>query len=430
MTNPLRTFLRIILALLLPFMEGCGSGSSSPPPPPPPTISIQPQSQAVTAPATATFSVTAKGTAPLSYQWSKNGTAISGATSASYTTPATTSADDGAMFTVVVTNSGGSATSNAATLTVHVILQSIAVSPANYSIELGFSLKLTATGTYDDGETKDVTQSALWSSTNAAVAPVDNSGNANGIGTGSTTIQAAVGSVNGSTTLTVTPLGLLKNAGLWTQFESRGTPDQYYGSGQIIQNWNQFDSVVGSTVAREVSLQLDKMKAMGVNTITIQLRTADPTYTGNFTPPDCNEPPVLGLQFPQPTTTELANLPLFFDMVQSKGMKVWLGLVNTHMEQQPPVNSQTWLTAIFGVIGKHPALDLITFDGTEYTRQTPMDRPPLPARTCNGPSILRCRGASRRGSSLRNPSWEATLSKASPRLIRWRAPQTITSGHR
>jgi uncharacterized protein YjdB len=193
---------------------------------------------------------------------------------------------------------------------VHVVLQTIAVSPSNYLLELGFGLKLTATGTYNDGGTKDVTQSALWTSTNSAVATVDNSGNAMGVGTGNTTIQAAVGSVTASTTLTVAPLGLLKCAGLWTQFERRGTPDEYYGSGQIIQNWTQFDSLAGSTVAQEVSLQLDKMKAMGVNTITIQLRTADPTYTGNFTPPDCNEPPALGLRFPQPTATELANLPL------------------------------------------------------------------------------------------------------------------------
>ena len=83
-----------------------------------PTITMQPVNQAVTAGQTATFSVAASGTAPLSYQWKKNGTAISGAISSSYTTPATTSSDDGAQFIVVVSNSSGSATSNAATLTV------------------------------------------------------------------------------------------------------------------------------------------------------------------------------------------------------------------------------------------------------------------------------------------------------------------------
>ena len=47
-----------------------------------------------------------------------NGTAISGATSSSYTTPTTTTSQSGAQFTVVVKNSAGSATSNAAVLTV------------------------------------------------------------------------------------------------------------------------------------------------------------------------------------------------------------------------------------------------------------------------------------------------------------------------
>lgn len=83
-----------------------------------PTITAQPVSQTVAAGQQATFSVTASGTAPLSYQWEQNGSAISGATAASYTTPATTAANNGASFTVVVSNAGGSVTSNAAVLTV------------------------------------------------------------------------------------------------------------------------------------------------------------------------------------------------------------------------------------------------------------------------------------------------------------------------
>jgi len=67
---------------------------------------------------TATFSATATGTPPFSYQWQKNGTAISGATASSCTTPPATLADNGAKFQVVVSNSLGTATSNPATLTV------------------------------------------------------------------------------------------------------------------------------------------------------------------------------------------------------------------------------------------------------------------------------------------------------------------------
>jgi len=85
---------------------------------PVPAITAQPQSQTVTAPATAMFSVTATGPQPLSYQWNKNGVAISGATSATYTTPATTAGTNGAQFTVTVTNDAGNVTSNTAILTV------------------------------------------------------------------------------------------------------------------------------------------------------------------------------------------------------------------------------------------------------------------------------------------------------------------------
>src|SRR5438552_6014325 len=64
----------------------------------PPTITTQPASQTVTAGQTATFSVTATGTAPLGYQWQRGGVPISGATLASYTTPSTTSGDNGAQM--------------------------------------------------------------------------------------------------------------------------------------------------------------------------------------------------------------------------------------------------------------------------------------------------------------------------------------------
>ena len=82
-------------------------------------ISVQPAAQTTYASQTATFSVTATGTAPLSYQWKKNGSDIAGATSSTYTTPATVIGDDGAVFTVEIRNSVGPAvTSSSATLKV------------------------------------------------------------------------------------------------------------------------------------------------------------------------------------------------------------------------------------------------------------------------------------------------------------------------
>lgn len=86
-----------------------------------PSITTQPTGKTVTEGQTASFSIAASGTAPLSYQWKKNGTSIGGATSSSYTTPATTLSDSGSTYTCTVTNSYGSATSNAAILTVNAL---------------------------------------------------------------------------------------------------------------------------------------------------------------------------------------------------------------------------------------------------------------------------------------------------------------------
>jgi PKD repeat protein len=84
----------------------------------PPSITSDPIDQIVDEGQTATFSVSADGTAPLSYQWQRNGLDIPGATQSSYTTPPTTVDDDGATFRCIVSNEAGSDTSNPATLTV------------------------------------------------------------------------------------------------------------------------------------------------------------------------------------------------------------------------------------------------------------------------------------------------------------------------
>ncbi len=104
-----------------------------------PTITTQPANQTVTAGQTATFSVVAAGTAPLTYQWQKNGSVISGATATSYTTPVTTTADSGELFRVVVSNSAGNVTSNSATLTVNPGTSNSSVDVITYHYDNGRS---------------------------------------------------------------------------------------------------------------------------------------------------------------------------------------------------------------------------------------------------------------------------------------------------
>jgi Bacterial Ig domain/Immunoglobulin domain/Immunoglobulin I-set domain len=133
--------------------NSAGNATSGPatltvnPAPVAPTVTTPPASVTVTAGQTATFSVAASGTSPFTYQWQKNGAVISGATAASYTTPATTTADSGSKFIVVVSNSAGNATSGAATLTVNpaVTAPSITTQPASQSVMVGKTATFTVT---------------------------------------------------------------------------------------------------------------------------------------------------------------------------------------------------------------------------------------------------------------------------------------------
>jgi outer membrane protein assembly factor BamB len=113
----MRSGVTCLLLVSIGFFCGCGSTSNTRNPLAP-TITTQPAAQSAAPGQTATFSVVAAGTGPLSYQWQKNGTAISGATSTNYTTPPVAPSDNNSKFQVAVSNSAGQITSNAATLTV------------------------------------------------------------------------------------------------------------------------------------------------------------------------------------------------------------------------------------------------------------------------------------------------------------------------
>lgn len=91
-------------------------------------------------------------------------------------------------------------------------LVSIAVTPASPSLALGLTKQFSATGTYSDGTTKDLTSSVTWGSTSTGAATVSASGLATSVATGTTSISASSGNTSGSTTLTVTPAALVSIA--------------------------------------------------------------------------------------------------------------------------------------------------------------------------------------------------------------------------
>jgi hypothetical protein len=175
-----------------------------------PTISTQPDAQTVSAGQAATFSVVAAGTAPLGYQWQKNHSNISGATSASYTTPATSASDNGATFDVIVSNSAGSVTSNTATLTVVTgpISPSISAQPANQSVNVGqtATFSVVAAGTAPLGYQWQKNQANISGATSASYTTPATSASDNGA-TFDVIVSNSAGSVtSNSATLTVAPV--------------------------------------------------------------------------------------------------------------------------------------------------------------------------------------------------------------------------------
>jgi Immunoglobulin I-set domain/Immunoglobulin domain len=114
-----------------------------------PTFTTQPSSQTVNAGATVVFTATAGGSPPPTFQWQKNGAAISGATAATLSLPTVQTTDAGS-YICVATNSAGSATSNAATLTVNTVAANssapvFTIQPASKTVATGSTAVFSAT---------------------------------------------------------------------------------------------------------------------------------------------------------------------------------------------------------------------------------------------------------------------------------------------
>lgn len=151
--------MRVAALVAAAMLSACGGSADAPPPPEsgaaavPPTITQQPADLTVTAGQPASFTVAATGTGPLSYQWQRDGVAIPGATSATYTIAQTVILDSDAVFGAVVTNLAGSATSNNATLTVNASAPVLTITPqpADTSVTAGTAASFTVGGNCSSG---------------------------------------------------------------------------------------------------------------------------------------------------------------------------------------------------------------------------------------------------------------------------------------
>ena len=116
-----------------------------------PSFTTQPANQTALAGGNASFAAAASGSPAPTYQWQKGGVNIAGATASTLTLTGVTTGDNGSSYTVIATNSAGSATSSAALLTVSTLATapSIATQPVSQTAQVGagVSMVVSATGT-------------------------------------------------------------------------------------------------------------------------------------------------------------------------------------------------------------------------------------------------------------------------------------------
>jgi hypothetical protein len=141
-----------------------------------------------------------------------------------------------AVGTATITAASGSLSSSTTVTVTPATLTALAITPANPSIARGTSRQFTATGTYSDNSTQNLTGSVAWSSSNTGVATISNASGTKGlaasVATGSTVITAAIGAVSATTSLTVTPATLTSLAVTPANPSiARGTTRQFTATG-------------------------------------------------------------------------------------------------------------------------------------------------------------------------------------------------------
>jgi hypothetical protein len=173
------------------------------------------------------------------------------------------------------------------------VLVSITVTPGNPPVSLGLHQQFTATGTYTDSSTQNLTTTVTWASATTSVATISNAAGSNGFATtaaiGTSLITATLGSISGSTTLTVTGAVLVSIAvtptnpgipkGLTQQFAAMGTFTD--STTQDLTTTATWFSATGS-VASISNAGLTKGKATALNLGTSSITAVSSGITSNI----------------------------------------------------------------------------------------------------------------------------------------------------
>jgi trimeric autotransporter adhesin len=183
--------------------------------------------------ATGTYSDSSTGDFTSSATWTSSDSTIATVSSAGVVTGVARG-----TATITATSSG---VSGSTTVTVTAAtLNSIAVTPTNPTLNKGTTQQFTATGTFSDNSTQDLTTEVTWASSTTSVATVSSGGLATGVGVGATTISATKGGITGSTVVTVVSLPLVSIAVTPPNPSiAKGTTQQFTATGTYSDNSTQ-----------------------------------------------------------------------------------------------------------------------------------------------------------------------------------------------
>jgi trimeric autotransporter adhesin len=212
--------------------------------------------------------------------WSSSNTSVATISNAAGSKGLATSVAAGS--TTIKAASGSISGSTTLTITTATLV-SIAITPANPSIAKGTTQQFVAKGTYSNNSTQILTALVTWKSTNTSIATISNAGGSKGrataVAAGSTTIRATLGTISGSTTLTVTTATLVSVAitpanpviatGTTQQFVATGTySDNSTQNLTVAATWSSSNTSVATISNAAGSNGLATSVASGTTTIT------------------------------------------------------------------------------------------------------------------------------------------------------------------
>lgn len=164
-------------------------------------------------------------------------------------------------------------------------LTTVTVAPSTPSVAVGKTQQMVATGTYDNGVTDTITDSASWSTSDNTIATVSSAGLVTGVAAGSATISATLSGVTGSTTVTVTEASLASLSITTTsQSLSSGQTAQFTATG-VLQNGNTVDLTdsVTWTSSNTTAATIDSSGLATAETVTSTATTNITAKSGSIT---------------------------------------------------------------------------------------------------------------------------------------------------